>query len=112
METLVRKLAADLAAAIRDARKAGYSVEWPSRPEDLDRIAISETGRVAKEADPLAMVKGINQSLFKGFSEPSASPAVSGEGWVEDLPLENASVPALAPEPTFKKRGLKPSTDQ
>jgi hypothetical protein len=47
-EADVREAAAGLAAAIEAARAAGYAVAWPSRPEGLAAIAISQTGRAKK----------------------------------------------------------------
>ncbi|MDP1867001.1 MAG: hypothetical protein Q8L13_11760 [Bradyrhizobium sp.] len=46
----VRSAATALQKAIADAHKAGYRVAWPSRPEDLGAIAISETGKVKPAA--------------------------------------------------------------
>jgi hypothetical protein len=46
VEQAVRDAANALQGAITDARKAGYAVAWPGRPEDLGAIAISETAKV------------------------------------------------------------------
>lgn len=48
----VRSAASDLKAAIEAATAAGYHVAWPTRVTGLDRIAISETGRVQRAAEP------------------------------------------------------------
>lgn len=47
VETTVRDAAVALLAAITQARKAGYVVQWPDTPDDLARIAVSETASVA-----------------------------------------------------------------
>jgi hypothetical protein len=44
-EAAVRSAAEALDAAIVKARAAGLVVAWPSRPEGLSAIAISETGK-------------------------------------------------------------------
>ena len=43
--TGVRKAAGDLATAIKAAREAGFAVTWPSNPDGLPSIGISETGK-------------------------------------------------------------------
>ena len=100
MEAVVRKLAADLAAAIRDARREGYSVEWPSRPEDLDRIAISETGRVVTAT----VATSEKQYEVIGHIEPVSIAS-------DPLPEELTAAPIDAPEPAKKPR-FKPSAEQ
>lgn len=52
-ETAVRDAAQALHLAITDAREAGLYVAWPSSPEGLPGIAVSETKRVA-DRDPAA----------------------------------------------------------
>lgn len=47
VENNVRDAAAALLTAIAQARKAGYVVQWPDTPDDLARIAVSETASVA-----------------------------------------------------------------
>jgi hypothetical protein len=51
-ERAIRSAARSLADAIGEGRKAGLAIAWPSRPEDLSTIAISETGKVAAEPEP------------------------------------------------------------
>ncbi|KTR02553.1 hypothetical protein NS365_21445 [Aureimonas ureilytica] len=55
----VRKAADALYDALDAARAVGLAVTWPSRPEDLLAILISETGSVrdAAEADDLTGIK-------------------------------------------------------
>lgn len=48
----VRRAAAALKAAIEAAVAAGYRVAWPASAAELDRIAVSETGRVVAATDP------------------------------------------------------------
>jgi hypothetical protein len=106
MEARVRQLAADLAAAIRDARKAGYSIEWPSGPEGLSSIAISETGRVviasgAPEPDVAVEAAGLSGEVF---SDPLELVADAREGV--------AVAPLILPDQKFKKRAIKSSSNQ
>lgn len=58
-EKRVREAGAAFAAAVRDARKAGYSVPWPSNVDAADNLGISETGK-AKAA--LTVTAGANVS--------------------------------------------------
>ena len=43
-----------LQSAIAAAEKAGFSIAWPGRPEDLGAIAISETAKVKRPAQTAA----------------------------------------------------------
>ena len=100
MDAIIRKHAADLAAAIRDAKREGYSVDWPSRPEDLERIAISQTGRVA-----IATVDAPEKQYeVIGYLAPGSITS-------EPLPEELTAAPIDAPEPAKKPR-FKSSTEQ
>ncbi|WP_062236408.1 hypothetical protein [Aureimonas sp. N4] len=47
----VRKAAGALADALAAARAVGLAITWPSRPEDLPAILISETGSVRDDAE-------------------------------------------------------------
>lgn len=51
-DSKVREAALALMIAIGEARAAGYVVQWPRRPEDLPRIAVSATGAVKPEPKP------------------------------------------------------------
>lgn len=50
----VRRAAAALAEAIREARAAGYWIDMEFRAEALGRIAVSETGKVVRRDAPPA----------------------------------------------------------
>lgn len=50
-EQTIREAAQVLHRAILEGRKAGLVIAWPSRADDLPRIAISETGKVARPAE-------------------------------------------------------------
>lgn len=49
LEQAVRDAALALKIAITEAQEAGYRVDLPAQAGDLDKVAISETGNVAKE---------------------------------------------------------------
>ncbi|MBR1198826.1 hypothetical protein JQ574_22780 [Bradyrhizobium sp. AUGA SZCCT0158] len=49
-EKNIRAAAEKLQSAIAEGRKAGLSIAWPGRPEDLGAIAISETVKVKRPA--------------------------------------------------------------
>jgi len=49
-EKTIRAAADKLQSAISEGRKAGFSVAWPGRTEDLGAIAISETAKVKRPA--------------------------------------------------------------
>lgn len=51
-EQAVRDAAVALKTAIVEAEKAGYRVNLPAQVGDLDKVAISETGKVAPEERP------------------------------------------------------------
>jgi hypothetical protein len=51
----VRDAASALKAAISAATSVGYRVEWPSRVEDLDAVAVSETAAVAQPQETPAV---------------------------------------------------------
>lgn len=48
-EQAVRDAAVALKKAITEAEAAGYRVNLPAQAGDLDKVAISETSKVAKE---------------------------------------------------------------
>jgi len=50
IETAVRDTAAALHAAIKSAVDAGYRIGWPSSPDGLLSIAVSETAKVKPAA--------------------------------------------------------------
>jgi hypothetical protein len=106
MEARVRQLAADLAAAIRDAKKAGYSIEWPSSPEGLSSIAISETGRVV-----IASVV-VEPEVLAEASSLSGEPLSDLPELAPDAREGVAVAPLILPDQKFKKRAIKPSSDQ
>lgn len=49
-EKAVRDIAVALLTAIQEAREAGMVVVWPSRPEGLSAIAVSETAKAVTTA--------------------------------------------------------------
>lgn len=51
-EKKLRDAASALQVAIADAKKAGYAIQWPARPEDLGAMAISETAKVSAPPPP------------------------------------------------------------
>lgn len=62
-EQAVRDAAHALKTSITTAIVAGYRVHWPANIDDLDKVAISETGNVVKS-------ETLTRKLISTFSRP------------------------------------------
>jgi hypothetical protein len=85
VERKLRETAAALLSAVNEARAEGLSVQWPSRPEGLASLAISETARFAPAVDGPRIgvtvpADGVTRETF-----------LAGDGAGEALPALRAS---------------------
>lgn len=80
-EQAVRDAALALRDAIADAVAAGYRIDWPSNAAGLDKIAISETGRIGQsvplapgdEYDAMTKAALVELAVARGLDVPSGA---------------------------------------
>lgn len=66
-----------LLAAIQEAEAAGYTVDWPVRPQGLASIAVSETAAVASSEPAVAGVTVEAEAAIGDIAPPTDTDAAS-----------------------------------
>lgn len=81
-EQKVREAAAALLLAVSDAKAAGLVIQWPSKPEGLASLAISQTGKISRATGvPLEFITApadgvMREAYLVGDGTGEALPAI------------------------------------